>query len=65
MPAQTLFKMAPADHQALQALLKRLAGEITPDEFRAILLSQGRLVKDIAPEQIMSILAKSLVRAVS
>jgi hypothetical protein len=40
--AFTTVKVPPEDHQALQALLRYLAGKITEDQFRAILQAQGR-----------------------
>ena len=46
MSAQTLFKMSPADHQCLVALLRYLGGEGTEDELRAIVQASGRNLRN-------------------
>ena len=64
--AYTTLKLSPADHQAIRVLLGYLAGKVTEEGLRAVLITQGRRVPSEMPvENIVSFTAESLIFAVA
>lgn len=61
MQAQTTLKVTGLEHQTLVALLRRVAGKITGEQFMAVMVSQGRAVESLGDKDVQKFIAESLI----